>query len=393
MASLSGINNFTFKKEEKVEQHIYGLLSKVVDMIIADINPESIVLSGSFGRGEGTAYLENGRVVIDSDFEIGCVCKDYSRRMKIFSLENRLRKDFDIEITLNFFLPRRFTSRDSSNLSSSRSILTIDQFDLLYGSKFIYGKDYGGSIVYPEANEIFPWEYVRLIFNRTAELIESLLFYDHNSASRKMCKSLNKLLIAFGDYYLMKDNQYHYSYAERMHRFVVLSTQAKGDCPFKINNFHSNIIRAYEMKLGVREYDNLSAEAIFSTINTLASVYKDIMEKELKVKFEDWGSFFRAYLNISDLSLKCRYFRGRPFMQNLLAFAKNGFYPFKNVVHLYSSKIPMCHRAYARLPEWLFKDFLGIRTQGCAGALKFPIFLHHKGEKLFNDWRYWAYYL
>ena len=79
MGFLSGHESYTLSEDRIVEEHIHNIIKRITEVLITEIKPAAVVLSGSLGRGEASAYQKDGQLNLISDFEIGCVASNSGR--------------------------------------------------------------------------------------------------------------------------------------------------------------------------------------------------------------------------------------------------------------------------------------------------------------------------
>ena len=70
---------YTAHSDPSIDQTVEKHLSQVVDAIRDYLEPRSIILYGSFGRGEGSVMLDGGRPVFLSDYEISVVTRSLNQ--------------------------------------------------------------------------------------------------------------------------------------------------------------------------------------------------------------------------------------------------------------------------------------------------------------------------
>jgi len=67
--------SYTQINDERIDNKIEQELQIVCEEILKVIKPVSIILFGGFGRGEGSAQISNGEVVLSKDYDTLLVVK------------------------------------------------------------------------------------------------------------------------------------------------------------------------------------------------------------------------------------------------------------------------------------------------------------------------------
>ena len=84
-----------------VEDH----MRRIAEAIRTRLEPQAISLRGSFGRGEGSVALENGRARFLSDYDINVVTNSSRHRALLDRLSRELTRELEVETNL-FWNPR-----------------------------------------------------------------------------------------------------------------------------------------------------------------------------------------------------------------------------------------------------------------------------------------------
>lgn len=104
----------------------------------------SIILTGSFGRGEPTySFSSKGTLQLKSDVEIALVFSKPSQKKAVEKLIRRVSSEFIEELNLMAINERRV--RKAYNFNFSLIIpkyKTIFTYDLFNGSRTIWGRDF-----------------------------------------------------------------------------------------------------------------------------------------------------------------------------------------------------------------------------------------------------------
>lgn len=346
------MGKYTNLENPLIDDKIDEILNSLVNQIVGVFHPESIILSGSFGRGEGSVLHQDGNLNIISDFEIGVISKKYYKRFLCRKIAQEINHNLDLDLTLNFYLPSRFTKNKTTNLSLRAQHLTIDQYELRYGSKLLHGKDYISKMRSYSSQDIPIWEGIRLIFNRMAESLK--YFSSNKNGSRKLLlkKWIYKTILACSDALLISVNKYHFLYKVRAKNFMnKYANHFQGlfdDC---VPEFPCLVIKAAKFKLKPSLSDNENLQELWFRTKTICDkTLRYLVKEDMGFDYTDYIDFQKKYLSHPNLQKK--YFRGFigfPLYQNLLCLAKIRRQLNVNIFLCLFSKISMVHLLYSMI--------------------------------------------
>lgn len=383
MEHLSGHEPYTMLRDSIVEEHIHNIVERITKRLVEEIRPKVVVLSGSLARGEATAYRKDGCINMISDFEIGCVDQLWLKRWRLRKLAPVLAKAHNIDLTLNFFLPRRFSQSVPTNWALVGSPLTIDQYELMKAARFIYGPDPRGDGPDVSSDDIPVWEGIRLLFNRMVELTEAVLLEEpvRGKGSLKAC---NKMLTASGDALLLSAGRYHHLYRERMRYFQEISLSHTLVCSVLSPTERSSIIQAYHFKLYPQEYDSLYMKNLISeSLSVSEKVFRFMVCYDMGLEFSSYKEFFKLYLTNPKLKEYCR---TKPILQNIVSLLRvrgqTSPVPLKD----FFGPIPAQHKIYAEIPVWLYGCFKPLWDTCGYDSLEEKS-TRLRGERLVQSWK------
>ena len=192
------------------------LISNVVASIISHGGKDclsSIILTGSFGRGEPTYSLySNGELQLKSDVEIALVFSKSSQKKLVEELIQKVSSEFTEELNLMAINEKRVRKAYNFNFSLCvPKYKTIFTYDLFNGSKTIWGRDFIKEKTI-ELTDVDPYEAKRLVANRIGELT-----YLQNTSKSKQNTYLRiqwkgKLMLAIVSAWLICEGEYVSSY-------------------------------------------------------------------------------------------------------------------------------------------------------------------------------------
>jgi hypothetical protein len=226
---------FTMRAEEPAQAVVRGHLDAITRAVCEVAEPRAIVLTGSFGRGEGGVARDGDTFRPVNDYDVLVVGGPSHPPL------DRLSRS----------LPRRL-GIDYVDLSWSDGAwdsvpASMANFDLKYGSTVIYG---AGDALEPmpdlAAGDIPLVDALQLLLNRTAGLLTGLRREPSPTepARRYLLNQCVKASIAIGDSWLVAWQAYDASYLVRGRRFRSLASGA-GVEPALVDR----VADAYAMKL------------------------------------------------------------------------------------------------------------------------------------------------
>lgn len=193
---------------------------KLIENIIISIKKyggenclSSIILTGSFGRGEPTYIIEtNGSLRLKSDVEIALIFPQLSQKKNVELLVQKVSSEFEEDLNLMPINERRVCKACNFNFSLKvPKYKTIFTYDLFNGSKTIWGRDFIGERTITLA-DVDPYEAKRLVANRIGELayLQKVQKMDEKDYLRKQWKG--KLILAIVSAWLICEKKYVSSY-------------------------------------------------------------------------------------------------------------------------------------------------------------------------------------
>ena len=371
---------FAHNETSSVRRELVRIISAISAGILDIVTPEAILLSGSWGRGEGTVREENGHVKILSDFEIITVTKLLKYRGEIASLAERLSDELGVEINIAVVHPKRFLNNQIRNLSFGFGRPTIVMYEIKTASKVLYGNKNLLKLNPIKPEQIPIWEGLRLLLNR---LIEGA-YYREKSFEEQYRRFLAKIIISCGDAALIMMGKYHFSYEKRW-KILQNLIDNRGPLAFMMD-FIDIIQRAYDFKLlGLKgEFDS-------KKINLLVDLtLREILKRGYRMQFESYIDFQTRFKAHPWIRKDCVNYRigkkGYPIYDNLINWSKlmksknkPGFRLLKNAL-----SIPMTALVYASVPLVYFYPFH--REKRYVEAVNTDLALLEGQKEFIGDW-------
>lgn len=294
-------NYYTVFNDERIDSYIEGHLRYIVKNILEVApNPDAIVLTGGFGRGEGSVLREGAVVKPLNDYDFVIFAPT---RFDIPEVLSRLTSQLAREIGIDFVDIGFMSTHQLDSLPP-----TIFNYDLKYGSNVIYGnKDILNTIPAYSPKDIPLWEGQRLLFNRMAGILGGFSvdrFHREltGTETQYMNNQVLKALLACGDALILLQGEYNHLYQVRQETFNCIFK--KGIYPFLteedfrlINSAYANKLTPTVSKKNVKVYF-LEALPIFK------KVFIEFSSKYLNCGGLDIYRFVNAYASFrSDRNL------------------------------------------------------------------------------------------
>lgn len=207
------MNNHNFAKDIRVDNVINSVLKIVIKHLKNYLknNLNSIVLGGSFGRGEGSYIIDkNNQIRIVNDLDIFIIQNDRNFH-DAFLLETEIKSliqkiNIDINIDLTFICIDELYYLKPSQLN----------YDFKYGSKVVYGdQNILMKIKFPENIKISNLEYKILLNTRLWCYIGAYKILRKKNINENdqydLLYQLSKSLIAIGESILIEQEMYNSS--------------------------------------------------------------------------------------------------------------------------------------------------------------------------------------
>ena len=315
------MGRYTVTGNPLVEAKVEEVLEKIKDDVVRRFKPKSIILHGSFGRGEGAVIVNNGNLTFLSDFEITVVTpKHIGKDLEILAFE--VGKEICAAIGLWRNKPGKYNSYRVRKP-------TIENYELKYGSRIVYGENYLDKIPDFKPEDIPLWEGIRLMFNRMAESLNYFsVRYKESEPSeeekRKLLYWTYKIVLACQDALLLSLRKYHYSYKIRNEMFQELFPIYFEELNEKLPKFLPLVVKATDYKIKPEKDSSEDViELWFDTMEICDKTFRYVIEKDMGFTFNTYPEFQKKYLSHPNITKKyyCRR-SGRPIYQNAVSIAK-----------------------------------------------------------------------
>jgi hypothetical protein len=363
-----------YVQDQELNKKVEVIIEELKHDLITNFKPQSIILSGSFGRGDASLVEKNGRPVFLSDCDISIIPYWYVfNRNKVNKFELNFYKKTGLKIniwggSLSFYLLFPYLNKWLKP--------TMASYDLKYGSRVIYGKNYLKKIPEFKPKEIPLWEGIRLLFNRMAEALEHFSFVSPNEM---MVFWIDKIILACQDALLLSLGRYHASPIVRNELFQRIFPMDFVDLNNELPNFIDFTIQAMARKSNRKPTINDPLEYWFDTREICESVFRYLIKKDMGLEFNDFVEFRDGYLSSSKIKEYSYSLLSSVLHQNFMDYLRIVFIFFKPPpLKLILNKIPYKHRIYSAIPLIYFsllqdgsvrKDYLN----ECVKFLALPV--------------------
>lgn len=262
------MGKYTVQSDPRIDQLVDDHLSIIMDSTLKHIQPQAILLAGSFGRGEGSIYMEGDNPHFISDYEVCIVSSNPRARFEVDRILHDVKDKIPTEVSLFWNSPARIINNRSRNVSFGKPQASIGIYELKAGAMIIYGS-FDLSINPIDPSTLPLSEGIRLIINRMMGVVEA---WNLNSPAEIRKATLIKLLLACGDALLIRNGKYHFSYQERANRFEKLY-----NARFR-KQFSSEFLEQYQIAARIKLDPNYMADfSIESALNTTVQVTRQIL--------------------------------------------------------------------------------------------------------------------
>lgn len=226
--------NYTAHNDERINSFVTSHLEVICKRVkeLMDNNVTAIILSGGFGRGEGSIIeRDDNSLHVINDYDIDIIYREkYNKlfskiythlkyRKKINNIASELAEYFDIkQIDLNLKTAKDLQPESYPNLAD---------YDLAHGHVVLYGNDaiLSNTPIY-EASQIPAFEGTWLLRNRGIGLLLASFYIKEGIVDPNKLEyfyiEINKAILAMGDALFLLKGKYECSYATRREHFEEL---------------------------------------------------------------------------------------------------------------------------------------------------------------------------
>jgi hypothetical protein len=282
--------------EDTVEDH----MQRIVTEITSQMDAQSIILRGSFGRDEGSVLVQDNKIRFLSDYEIDVATFSPRYRSLFAMLSQKLSTELGVTTSLRWVRPDFLTTKRVGPIPMGPATSTISLYESRYGTRTLYGLNIAqdSPAIYPD--QIISQSATRLILNRMAEAL-NFLPKSKSTNNLEILYWINKTILACAESLLLLWGQYHYSYKERGQRFALV---ADGQLDFlgdQATTICELVNRATEFKLHPRQdlYQNSIEETWHQVIPICDLVFRYLTKQIYDFSFREYDEFPDQFLQCS----------------------------------------------------------------------------------------------
>ncbi len=327
MEDTHSLGIFTSYENTSIDTQIASKLQIITKTILENVfSVRSILLTGGFGKGEGSIKkINNGKIICLRDFDLVVIVDKIPNEITIRKLYNQIYQSLNLpnpESTLfrfsNFVVDIKFMSK--------KDLIYPDIwfYDLKTASKLLYGEDIRNSISCSK-DEIPLSSGLRILFEKVAGLIALFPYVDSNLDKTRIeeMSEEEKNLIIFECYKAIIEmctvlcilaNRYKPKYAERARIFEDFYSTDFPEIAEVLPDLPKQVISStnFKLKPDFTEINEDVIELWFSTRNSLGIVLNFYIKKFLGTTTFDF-KHFPAYTK----SISRSYYK--PFLNSLIS--------------------------------------------------------------------------
>lgn len=320
-------------------KNIQLIFDEVVHLIKESLDPEFILLAGSFAKG---SWLYSKKELI-SDIEIIFICnKKWPISLKN-QLVEKLNKKYPYKIELKGFVKSKIDKKILSNYAlKNPGFINLNFFDIFNKPVYLYKKKDSFLNINTSVDEIPDWEAWRLYVNRMGDLLK--IDCDSNIELQTANYYWLKIFESTADAYCIVNNIYEKNISKRLIIFnkELLNTDKElhDICKNSFSIIKKALLARERHDLSVFDID-LSAHKRKEIINAWMNYFERKMGGQEKIIFDNKPDFYNNYLSNKSLQKKYLDFNNglNILLSNSMKLIKNLNklrYPFKFYVQDYS---------------------------------------------------------
>jgi hypothetical protein len=323
----------------ELNEKVAEIIEELREEIVSRFRPKSIIITGSFGRGEAKVVEEDGKLRFLSDCEVILIpYKWIFSRRKLDEFERGFYERTGLKVEIWGFAPTIYLCIP---LLSKKMKPLIANYDLKYGSKVVYGKNYLEKIPGFTSEDMPVWEGIRLLLNRMAEALEHFSM----NGSYEMVFWCDKIVLACQDALLLTIGRYTPSYRERNRIFIESIEQFDLPCTQTLAKLTTEATNRRLNQSAEMPID--AAKFWFQVSKICDEVLRYILKECYGIEFKDYVEFQEKYME-SILTNYTTLPFNNPILQNLFRFSK------KEIVKYKLPTLKMLLRAYVKWDHMLY---------------------------------------
>jgi hypothetical protein len=290
--------------DQTVEEH----LQQIVTAVRSRIEPQAIILRGSFSRGEGSVVIEGNRLRFLSDYELVAITPHRRHRRWLRQVARQMTQQLRVETSISRYHPRELELDNEGHfVGMGYPNISISGYEVQSSGLTLYGEDLLSRGKAFDARSLSSGSALRLIVNRMAESLSRL---SHARKDWDGLRWINKTVLACAEVLLTVHRQYHFSYEERGRRFAALAPEL-GPVVERAGGLPEMVRRATEFKLrpSLELYPEPMSQLWQQVRQACDATFRCVIEDYLGFSFDAYAEFPECYL--SQLRMRNKMRKGR----------------------------------------------------------------------------------
>ncbi len=297
------MSRYTFCSDSLVDESVDKVLNKVTECVMRILSDKlhTLLLVGSFGRGEGSVIKVNDGFELVNDLDLVAFVNGstYNVKKKYGLVLNASLENLRSEI-------QGLKSIDVEIISKNRYRIyqpnTVAYYEMAESNRILYGKS-DISKMLPKINpkKLPLYEGVNYFQNRASGLLLPAIYYYNSILSdtwfqRNFLIECQKACFAIGDAFLISQNMYHYSYKERLNRIKNICDNASES----EKKQYDKIYQPYAWALKQKMQPNFQWTNVSEMMNKWNCIKNSMKEYFLEYESSRLGCYFCTWIAYSE---------------------------------------------------------------------------------------------
>lgn len=352
------MGRYTLHEEKWVDKKIQQDMDIICSEILNIIRPISILLIGSFGRGEGSVFIDKEIVYPLKDYDI-LVILDKKKLLSTEVLQELEKKIYNrlgyINPTSRDFLFSDFViTIEQTTFDNLKNFAHIAVYDIKMGSKILFGADVRKEIslkieelVFTSGNHVLFMKTIGLLGHFSSNYLHNSLLQNER---RYLIYECGKTYIEIGTALSLYGGIYTPTYLERNKTIKINFQKLFPELFEKLPDLPNKIDFFTKLKLlpDKDQYDAINPVSLwFETRNDLGAILKYYHKKSVTLKQISWSDFSKLcyndmkieyYKEIIRYFLKMKFGINSPFLLVCANYLYQKYFSVKYVIDLYTEK-------------------------------------------------------
>lgn len=313
------MGEYTALDDPIIDQTVEDHMQQIVAAVRSRIEPQAIVLRGSFSQGEGSVVVEGNRLRFLSDYELMAITPHYRHRHGLRAVARQMTAQLGVETSISRVHPYNIERNSLGNLPiGGIAPPTIAMYEVQQGGRTLYGEHLLNRGPAIDPRTLDTWNGLRLMLNRMAESLDRL---PQATTDWEGLRWVTKTVLSCAEALLIVHRQYHLSYAERGRRFDDLAPQLEPVLA-RASHVPDLVHRATAFKLRPSPdlYPGPMPVTLCQVRQACDAAFRYVIEKDLGLSFESYAEFPARYL--SQLRTQNKRPSSAPLCRNLFLILK-----------------------------------------------------------------------